>query len=133
MFEEEQNSDVGATIEETHEANTDEEVQIPIEEEKPLKEPKNDVKEKMGKKALSFYNWDSKQVGAVIKKYGHWKTTFEGITIHNNGNVSSSARGDVLWATRDFPGVSWHYSVDDKEVVRFLAHPNHWNYSCWWQ
>lgn len=36
-----------------------------------------------------------------------------------------------MWATRDFPGISWHYSVDDKEVVRFLAHPNHWNYSCW--
>lgn len=36
-----------------------------------------------------------------------------------------------MWATRDFPGISWHYSVDDKEVVRFLTHPDYWNYSCW--
>lgn len=85
----------------------------------------------MGKDTLTFVNADKNKIGNLISKYSHFRTNFEGITIHNNGNINSTARGDVNWALNNLPGVSWHYSVDDKEVVRFLAHPDFWNYSSW--
>ena len=94
-------------------------------------EPKNEPKEKIGKERLSFFNADKTKIKRVIDTYKHFRTKFEGITIHNNGNSSASAKNDVNWALNELPKVSWHYSVDDKEVVRFLAHPDFWNYSCW--
>ena len=86
--------------------------------------------EKVGKELLSFFNADKTKIRKVIDTYNHFKTTFEGITIHNNGNPKASAKDDVNWALNSLPKVSWHYSIDDKEVVRFLAHPDFWNYSC---
>jgi N-acetylmuramoyl-L-alanine amidase len=109
-----------------------------LQEEKPLEQPKNEPKEeepkpkeKIGKERLSFFNADKTKIKRVIDTYKHFRTTFEGITIHNNGNPRANARADVNWALNQLPKVSWHYSVDDKEVVRFLAHPDFWNYSCW--
>ena len=111
------------------EEKAEEQPNIPIKEETPPEPPKQP--EKVGKELLSFRNADVTKVDRLIKSYGHFRTKYEGITIHNNGNVNSTAMNDVNWALNNIgkANVSWHYSVDDKEVVRFLA--TRYGHSCW--
>ena len=93
---------------------------------------KVEVELKLGKEALIFVNCDKIKVKTLIKEYNHFKTSYKGITVHNNGNVKSTAQRDVDYAlnkryVNDGYDASWHYSVDDTQVVRFVP----WGYSCW--
>lgn len=87
----------------------------------------------IGVDRLAFADCDQVKLDALIKRYGHFKTKFEGVTLHNNGNTKSTAANDVNWALNNIgrANVSWHYSVDDKQVVRFLAARKDGSYSAW--
>ena len=84
--------------------------------------------ELIGKERLQIINADINRIRDLIKAFRHSKTSFEGITVHNNGNPRSSALGDVNWALKREKEVSWHYSVDKSEVVRFVIAAG--NYTC---
>jgi hypothetical protein len=73
--------------------------------EEPKNEPKEEIKEKIGKERLSFYNANKTKIKRVIDTYKHFRTKFEGITIHNNGNPNAPARNDVNWALNQLPKV----------------------------
>ena len=90
------------------------------------------VIEPVGRDALTFIDCDANKVATLIKEYSHFKTTYKGITVHNNGNTKSTAQNDVDYALNkryknDGYDASWHYSVDDTEVIRFVP----WGYTCW--
>ena len=118
------------TIEPPQEEEKEAEQPIIPEEPKPAPEPPKQPL-KLGKELLAFRNADLTKIDQLIKSYNHFNTKFEGITVHNNGNTTSTAWNDVSWALNNIgkANVSWHYSVDDKEVVRFLA--RRYNVSCW--
>ena len=109
-----------------------EEVEEDVSKVIPVKEKVVIEPEKHGKQALTFVDCDKVKVKTLISEYKHFKTTYKGITIHNNGNTKSTAANDVAYAlnkryVNDGYDASWHYSVDDTQVVRFVP----WGYSCW--
>lgn len=81
---------------------------------------------KYGKEAVTIKDHPKKdEIKNVIAKNKHFRTTYKGITVHNNGNPKSTAYGDISYAINH--SVSWHYSCDDKESLRFIPY----GYSCW--
>lgn len=44
----------------------------------------------------------------------------EWITVHNTGNPRSTARDEASWAARRPDGASFHYAIDEREIVAIL-------------